>query len=250
MIRVLKAESIKIIHLRGFWIMFGSYCLLYFLTVITLSNWFETFTINGQRLAAGLINPQQGWTAIAWIGSWFTYFLGFIVIQLVCNEFEFRTNRQNVIDGYSPLEFFSGKVAIVIALTVCGSVLYLCISAFASGIYFQGEALLKFALACTGTLSLALLFAFLLQRSGQAGFLFLAFPLIVEPILNYFASSALSFDIERYLPAEAFSRLTQLPAFQTSNADTYTTAQNVLVALVVLLMLWGLAYLVYRTTDS
>lgn len=250
MIRILKAEWIKIIHLRGFWIMFGSYCLLYLVTVTTLSSWFENLTINGQRLGVGLMDQNQRWQAIGWIGSWFAYFLGFIVIQLVCNEYEFRTNRQNIIDGYNPQEYFCGKIFIVLGLTLSASLLYSCIAAATSGFYFQGEAIIRFSLGCAGTMSLAMMFAFLLRRSGQAGFLFLAYPLIVEPILDYFVSNILSVNIERYLPAEAFSRLTQLPVFQSSNGNSYSFAQNGLVAVVALLGIWGVTYLYYLNSDQ
>lgn len=250
MIRVLKTEWIKIIHLRGFWMMFGSYCLLYLITVTTLSSWFENLTINGQQVGAGLIDQNQRWQAIGWIGSWFAYFLGFIVIQLVCNEFEFRTNRQNIIDGYSVPEYFTGKIIIVLGLTLCATLLFSCIAAFTSGFNFQGEAVARFALGCAGTLSLAMMFAFLLQRSGQAGFLFLAYPLIVEPVLDYLISNTLSVNIERYLPAEAFSRLTQLPAFQSSNENSYSFAQNGLVAVSMLLAIWGATYWYFLNSDQ
>ena len=249
MIRVIRAEWIKIVHSRVFWLMLGAYCLLYFATVGLVSNVFDNLTINGQRLEIGFMSGPQAWLAIGWIGRWFAYLLGFVVIQLVCNEIEYRTVRQNIIDGYSELEYFVGKVTTVLGLALVATILYIVIAVTTAGPHFDSNAVSGFALGCAGTLSLAMMFAFFLQRTGPASFLFLAYPLIVEPIINHFASEKISPTIENFLPATAFSRLTRLPTLQPPIEESHNFPHYFLVATAVLIGVWGLTYLWFLMSD-
>ena len=75
------------------------------------------------------------WDALAYAGNWMSFFfLGFLGVLLVTNEFSYKTLRQNLITGMSRKEYFAGKIIFMLAakyslrlipvIRFCRSVLY------------------------------------------------------------------------------------------------------------------------------
>jgi len=229
--------------------MLCTYGFIYSVCVYAFAKFFASLTVNGGSIGTAIMNGPQAWAAIAWVGHWLSFLLGFTVIQLVCNEFEFRTNKQNIIDGYSPAEYYAGKIMLVLGVSILASLLYIVIAAISAGAYFAGEVVAAFTLACVGTLSLALIFAFFARRAGPAGFLFLAYPVILEPIINYLLSGNSATGMSQFLPAEAFSRLTPFPVSQSQWGGDLNFAHNSLIAVCVVIGLWSLSYLAFSYSD-
>ena len=114
------------------------------------------------------------WKTVSYYSSFFLMLPALLIVILISNEFSFKTHRQNIIDGWSRLEFLNVKVALSVLLAV-GSTLVIILTAlifgFASGTSFSlsgfenvGYFLLK---AITYNM-VAILISLLTKRSGVA----------------------------------------------------------------------------------
>lgn len=82
-------------------------------------------------------NYETTWYAVSIISSWFSFFLlSFVLIYHITNEYNYRTVRQNVIDGYTRNEYILGKIYLMLALTLIATI-YVFIVGLIGGIYFS-----------------------------------------------------------------------------------------------------------------
>src|SRR5258705_3198909 len=58
------------------------------------------------------------WQTTAFVSHFMSVIPGFLLIILVSNEFTFRTNRQNIIDGWERKHFLWAKVFWLLLLTL------------------------------------------------------------------------------------------------------------------------------------
>ncbi|MEM7040083.1 MAG: ABC transporter permease, partial [Bacteroidota bacterium] len=131
MIRLLRIEFFKLRNFRAFWILIAMYTLGLTLTLllfeVILNNFFS-------QMAPGLgqvwdIYSFPGvWQFETWFAGFFHYILSVIIIILICNEFGFKTIRQNVINGMSRLEFLMGKLLLIAALALVSTLVVFTIS--------------------------------------------------------------------------------------------------------------------------
>lgn len=117
---LLKIEWLKLKGHRFFWIGLA----VYFAIVIFMLSGLGEFNFSGQKeTAEGEMNPfsislgEAGlykvpniWHNLIWPASFLKYLLGFMMIFFVANEFQYRTLRQNIIDGLSVREFYFSKL--------------------------------------------------------------------------------------------------------------------------------------------
>lgn len=82
-------------------------------------------------------NYETTWYAVSVISSWFCFFLlSFVLIYHITNEYNYRTVRQNIIDGYTRNEFIKGKIYLMLAITVIAT-LYVFVVGLIAGAYFS-----------------------------------------------------------------------------------------------------------------
>jgi len=82
-------------------------------------------------------NYETTWYAVSIISSWFSFFLlSFVLIYHITNEYNYRTVRQNVIDGYTRNEYILGKVYLMLAITAIATI-YVFIVGLIGGLYFS-----------------------------------------------------------------------------------------------------------------
>ncbi|MFD1550943.1 hypothetical protein DNU06_04930 [Putridiphycobacter roseus] len=80
---------------------------------------------------------ETTWYFTAYIASWFSLFiLSFILIFHITNEYTYKTVRQNIIDGYSRMDFFKSKLYMLLTIAIIAT-LYVAIVGFSAGLYFQ-----------------------------------------------------------------------------------------------------------------
>ncbi len=80
---------------------------------------------------------ETTWYFTAYIASWFSMFiLSFILIFHITNEYSFKTVRQNIIDGYSRLDFLKSKLYMLLVIAIAAT-LYVFLVGFFAGLYFQ-----------------------------------------------------------------------------------------------------------------
>lgn len=193
MLHLLKIEWLKIKNYRAFWV----FCLLYLSSIFLINyiGWntqqraFETAKGAEQMLGNAYAFPRV-WQTVGWMSSWLLYFPGMLMIMLMTNEFNFRTHRQNIIDGLSRQQFIGVKIVMVVLLAFIIAVLNLITayifgsmtgSAFStSGLEYIGYVFLQ-ALAY---MFFALLLAVLFRRSGLAIIIFILYGIIFEWLIS------------------------------------------------------------------
>ncbi len=224
MIRLLKIELLKISSYSTFIVLFGItigfYILLLFAgTQIKLN--FEQVDIQA------FLRFPTVWQSVAYYSSWFYPLLSLLIIILVGNEFNFRTIRQNIIDGLTRAEFLFSKLIVIVLISLIVTIL-LFFSAYVIGISFSGTTenvyflglkyVLSFFIQTVAYLSFAFLISLLLKSVGASIVVFIGyfiFELVVRAYLSIF-----SLNIANYLPAKVFSNLTPPPSVTTMIRDT------------------------------
>jgi len=160
------------------------------------------------------------WGFFGFVASFFIIFIAFVIVILVTNEYRYRTQRQNVIDGWSRLEFFHAKVFLTFKLAIITTI-YTGIWCLIFGAGYSGsleyfskdmEKLFYFFLLCLNYYGLALMLSFLLKRSGLVIGLYMIYVLMVESI----ASSYLNWQfkgmyIGNFLPLQCSDQLLPFP---------------------------------------
>jgi ABC-2 type transport system permease protein len=221
---LLAIEWLKIKRYRTFWILIG-----FFLVLLPLWNYqIEHGMIkmsggaNGINFLSQAYSFPEVWGNVSFWASIFVLFLSILIIILTTNEYSFRTHRQNVIDGWSRLEFFHAKVALVLTVSLL-TTLYVFIVGLLMGIANSGDInhaftqfykLGYFFLLSVNYLGLALLISLLIRRSGLSIGLFLLYSLIIENILRGLLNWGNDLNLGDFLPLQASDELLPLPLFQ------------------------------------
>jgi len=193
---LLAIEWLKIKKYRTFWVLMGL-----FLVLLPLWNYMISTGMihmggggkNGINFLSTAYSFPEIWGNLGFWGSIFITFMSILVIIITTNEFEFKTNRQNVIDGWTRMEFFHGKVLMVIVFSiivtayvfVLGAIFGRVSSGSFNGLFNQIGGLGYFFVLSLDYMGFALLIGLLVRRSGLAIGLFLLYSLIIENILRF-----------------------------------------------------------------
>src|ERR1700733_10125075 len=100
MMKRLSIELKKIMPYPPFWIFIGLYVLLTLMVFCSLPFIKFTGPASALTLKTYYTFPDI-WHTLTYIAGLFNLLLGVLVIILITNEFNFRTVRQNIIDGWS-----------------------------------------------------------------------------------------------------------------------------------------------------
>jgi ABC-2 type transport system permease protein len=125
--KLLKIEWLKVKNYTAFKLL-----LIFFALGVVLVN-YAVFAINKNVLAkAGggkmlaLFNPydfSNTWQSTSYATGYLLVLPAMLIIILITNEYTFRTNRQNVIDGWSRSQFISVKIVMAFLIAVFSTVL-------------------------------------------------------------------------------------------------------------------------------
>ncbi len=218
--KLLEIELRKLIPYRSFWAAVLAYTVLMPALFVSLYR----FNVKIQQFTLGFnfYNFPDVWHNTTYIASWFNILLYFFVILVVTNEYQFRTVRQNVIDGLSRWQTIGGKILLILLFAI-GSTLVAATVALLCGLflsetgspefsYTKAEFLGYYFVQLLGYMSFALLVATILRKQGLSIIAFLAYVLVAEPVLRY---RFLPESWAPYLPLEALSKLlpNPLPAY-------------------------------------
>ncbi|GAA4731332.1 ABC transporter permease [Flavisolibacter ginsenosidimutans] len=189
MLHLLKIEWLKIKNYRAFWV-FG----VLYLVSIFLINYIawkahqrtvEAMPASEQILGNPFAFPKV-WQTVGWMSSWLLYFPGMIIIMLMVNEFNFKTHRQNIIDGLSRQQFIGVKILLCVIMAVLITIINV-ITGFVFGSMSQGsfswegfENIGYVFLQAIAYIFFALMLAVLFRRSGLAIIVFILYGLIFE----------------------------------------------------------------------
>lgn len=268
MASLLKTEWLKIKKYPAFWWM---------LSIVSISYPGMNYAIyvNGYKdqlndknmgmILALLPNPftfPDAWQTVAFISSLFIFLPSIVVIMFITNEYSYKTNRQNVIDGWSRSDFMLSKMIDVIIITLLITLLYI-VTAFVIGTLNSGTSDAfswqgtkytgLFFLQVFSQLSLALLIAFLVRKAFIALGIFLCYYFPLEPILVKLAKDRAN-GIGKYLPLEISDRLIPYPRWFVKDENEWNTmlAQSdvhILYTLLLLTITWGICFWINQKRD-
>jgi ABC-type transport system involved in multi-copper enzyme maturation permease subunit len=212
-----------------------------------------------------LPNPftfPDAWQTVAFISSLFVFLPSIVVIMFITNEYSYKTNRQNIIDGWSRNDFMMSKMIDVVIISLIVTVLYM-LTAFvigtinsgnANGNFWEGTHYIGlFFLQLFSQLSIALLIALLVRKAFIALGIFLCYYFPTEPILVQVAKKWAN-GIGEYLPLEISDRLIPYPRWffrKESEWKVLLEQSNIhiLYSLLLLVATWGICFWVNKKRD-
>lgn len=271
MLALVRTEWLKIKNYPAFWWMMGIITLTYpginYMFLKVYEDIVATETAAGKLVKALLGNPfafPEGWRTMAYFSSIFVFIPAIVVIMLITNEYTYKTNRQNIIDGWSRTQFMTGKLIDVAILSVIVTILFSVValvigmanSADSPGepwklVYYIG----LFALQTFAQLSLAFLVGFLIRKSFIALGVFAFYFVIVEPISSKLIEFKLKSTWHEFLPLEISHKLIPKPAFierinqQGYEASLKAVKYHIGYTIILLLITWLICYWINNKRD-
>lgn len=218
---MLAIEWMKIKRYRTFWVLSGLFAILLPLWNYGISKGTLKATDGKSKDQIDLFNSSYQFSSL-WqnMGFWasvFVVFLSVLVIIMVTNEYVYRTNRQNIIDGLTRMQYYHAKWLMVVVMALA-TVLFVFITGLVlGGMYdsfgnFPGhvEYLFYLFLLCVNYYGFALMLGLLFKRSGITIGIFFMYYLIIEnlgeKILNLYFKN-----VGDYLPLQASDEMVPLP---------------------------------------
>lgn len=175
--KLLKVEWLKIKDYNAFKVL-G----IFFIIGIFLGNYITYRIVNSvKETQAGMLvgsyspyNFDYVWHTTSWVTGCLLMLPAMLMVILVTNEFTYRTNRQNIIDGWSRKQFIDVKIAVAVLFalfTVVAAVITGLIFGLFSGSDFSLNKIeylfYLFLKAFTYNMA-AILFSVLVRRTGFA----------------------------------------------------------------------------------
>lgn len=161
------------------------------------------------------------WQNLGWLASVFKWIPAFIVIMSVTMEFSQKTMKQNIIDGLTKSEFLLSKVALVVAISIASSLLLLLLGLFLGFLYspvtdleyvFKNISYVgAYGLEIFVFLCIALLFSFILRRTGVTIILYLMYTACIEPFLTAYLHFQAKVSAIWLFPVESANLLIRFP---------------------------------------
>ncbi len=239
---LLKIEWLKIKSYKTFWVL----TTLFLVSIVGL-NYFVFYIKQGISQGSAQANVLIGspfdfpnvWHTVSYFSSFLLFIPGLMIITSITNEYSFKTHRQNIIDGWSRLQFIHVKITLIIIISFL-SAIFVFITAilfgFIAGSTFNIENIEFIGYYFIQALSyclLALLIGILIKRSGLAIGLFFLYSFIIEnflgAILNNMGGVRRNDGPGDYLPLNTVDNLISFPFFR--NIVKFGTPPNLYVLL-------------------
>ena len=148
---------------------------------------------------------------VAYFSSFFVILPGILVIMLITNEYNYKTHKQNIIDGWSRKEFMASKLIDVAIISFVVMIVFMLV-AMGFGLYADPDNLGRIAeqlhyipmffLQTFAQLSIAFLLGYLVKKAFIALGIFVFYYLVVENILVAYLKYK-KIPITRFLPIES-----------------------------------------------
>ena len=263
--RAIQIENIKTFSSNTFRVIISLHLLFFVLVLLSISRVELSL---GEFSISRLYQFPDVWEFFPWIASWFNILLAVLIIVLTCNEYRYKTFRQQVMNGMHEGHLLLGKVYIIVVISLYavalvviaglvsgwlqpgGEKTFIDLSGFQNvGVYF---------LQTVGYMSMALLFAALLRNNGLAIIIFILYLFPGEVILRKLVFPG----VEAYFPAKLISDLTPLPSMFTRSItplqgsglqlqqqgaqDVLTMGEGAGFAVLYTLLFLGITYLVLQ----
>ena len=212
---LLKLEWLKVKNYRAFWIFLALYVVGLFSINYIAYQFQGEIKKNNVPINIFPYDFPSVYQTIAWISSWLVYFPGMLMILVITNEYNYKTHRQNIIDGLTRQQFVVAKILFGVVISVITTICCFLIaiyfgSDFSGSISFNGIQYIGFGFLQTiNYLFFAMILALLMRRSGLALAVFFLYGLVFEQLLGGLIDFKLLTDgtVRYYFPLQASDTL-------------------------------------------
>jgi ABC-2 type transport system permease protein len=221
--KLLSIEIIKLKYYKTFWIMLLAYLVISIAWNIGFANnYLHMETIMDMRFQFPFV-----WDKVVYIASWLIVILCILMITIMSNEYQFKTNRQHVIDGLRRQDVWLSKLIVVVGLAT-----FIVITALITGLflgYTHGGGnplahlmpLLHLFVYSINYLSVALLITVFIKKSGLSIAIFFAYFMFVESIVSHLINKKMD-PIGNFLPLQVSDEMFKLPTSEMVNMAMHT----------------------------
>lgn len=266
MLHLLKIDLKKMTSYRTFWVVCGLYFVTLAFTTASgmevlkwLASLIEGFgqKININRIP--LYHFPDVWQNLVWISGLFKIVLSIMVVISITNEYQYRTIRQNIIDGMSRWEFLLSKILTNVLLSLM-SVVMIFLIGLVTGMIYSPEIILSdiftdleffpaYFLEIFAFLSYALMLGILVQRSGLTIILLLLSSMI-ELIMKVNLPDGADW-LKQFFPMQSISNLVSLPfaRYALQEIQDYVAIEAVAVATAWTFLFNYFAYMRLKKSD-
>ncbi|MCW5915354.1 MAG: ABC transporter permease [Chitinophagaceae bacterium] len=220
--QLLKIEWLKVRYYKAFWV----FTILYFVSLFGIN--YIGFYINelahenvpmGSALLGTPYSFPRVWGTVGFMSSWLLYFPGILFIMLMTNEYNFKTHRQNIIDGWERTQFinvkFTGAFIYAVLITVLNFVVALVFGLMSASSSFTWDGIEKVGyifLQSLTYIAFAMFLSVVFRRSGLAIAIFFLYGLIFEWLFTTFINLKLDMTpVGYFLPLQTSDSLLPLP---------------------------------------
>ena len=263
--KLLAIEFIKLKKLTALKVIFIIYMFMIPLIMYVLSGFYSNFIHPFIPIIKNIWGFPFIWQFTTYSASFFNILMGIIVVIVVCNEYNYKTFKQNIIDGLSMQQVILGKFLVVVFLSTLVTV-YTALTAIVFGVinsetnlFFEGSYfILLYFLQTLCYFSFAFFFAVLIKRTALSIILFIV-SFIAEMILGSIVSLTASKEAYLYFPLNVFSKLTPNPLMDELNKlSLQQTGQvepqielwtTLLLSLTYMVLFFLFAYIIVRRRD-
>lgn len=270
--RLLKIEWLKLKHYRPFRILIGGYAILLVLVGSSISFFLAFLKSKGADFRGfdptmiPFYDFPDVWQNVAYIATYFKLLLAFIVIISIANEVEFRTLRQNIIDGMSKKEWLASKLLFLLSLSI-GSILLLFLIGLLNGLVYSHpdgfrfifhslSFLFAYGLEVFTFLTFSLLLTLIIRRAGLVIVGLTMYTLAFEPfvalaLMNIPEISHWGPYIAPYFPIRALNNLIHIPfpRYVLQEIQDYVSLKEVFIVLLWLIFNVGMSYWILKKRD-
>ena len=222
MLQLLKIEWLKVKNYKAFWV----FTILYLVAILGINyTGFYVNSLTVQNLPASQIvlgNPYsfpKVWQTVGFMSSWLLYFPGILFIMLLTNEFNFKTHRQNIIDGWERKQFIDVKFVFALLFSLIATLfnflVALLFGLITTGSHFSFEGIENIGyifIQTTAYITFAMFLAVLLRKSGAAIAVFFLYGLIFEWLLTVLINFKLNIEpVGYFLPLQVTDVMLPIP---------------------------------------
>lgn len=211
------------------------------------------------------------WNNLTYLASWFNLLIGMLLVILVCNEFSFKTFRQQVIDGQSKSDFVISKIMVMVIISLA-STIYLFLIGMLFGLTTTSGNVSMFEnihylgvyfIQAIGYMSVGFLLATIIRSTALSIIIFML-SILIESIIQIFVPAG----IERFFPMEIIANLTPNPIYQSMmvqaqqmqnmqmngqvtppQMDMLSLGTTIMVASIYIMLFWGVTYFILTKKD-
>jgi hypothetical protein len=176
------------------------------LSINSVLLWIESKNMLGVN---SILSPSQWplfdfvdiWQNLAYIYKMVSIFMSFIIIISVTNEFDYKTIRQNVIDGFDKKDFWLSKINLVLCLALIATILLVILGltvGFSLSPVIESKYVLQniefvfaYFMSVCHLLLFSLMLSLLIKRAGIVIAILMFWLYILEPTLIGLSSSRL-----------------------------------------------------------